>query len=96
MPTAAATPGVCENDAGPVSDRVRDWYQAAGYPSSTYEGLAGAASRAYVALCGESTANHVARDEFCAEVVEVAWQYFEDQYAGTLTWINDCEAGRFL
>jgi len=73
---------------------VYSLYQAKGYPSTTYEGLANESDSVYYDLCVQSGAASVDIYDFCCAVE--AWRYFFDQEAGAQEWLDDCFERKFF
>jgi hypothetical protein len=85
----------CDDRAVAVSDRIYNWYLAAGQPDETYQGLAFEGYNAYLLLCSNSSSAQVDLQRFCDNVAKEAPRYFSDPQAGTQLWLDDCRSGRF-
>jgi hypothetical protein len=85
----------CDDRALSVSERIYNWYLAAGQPNETYQGLAFEGYNAYLSLCSDSASGNVDLQRFCDNVAKEAPRYFSDPQAGTQLWLDDCRSGRF-
>ena len=97
-PTPTPTPidleQVCSDGATTVSGRIETHYRAAGYPSTTYDGMRDEAFAVYFSLCMATSDGDVDLFDFCYGVAENAWRYFFYQEDAAV-FLSDCLSGAY-